>query len=400
LAADTSYTLHSGWGEWWLPKNYAKHGGAIDGLFNGIFWLTMIVMVVVEIVLVVFCIKYRHNPAKAKGKFIHGNTRLEMIWTLIPAVILAIVALASKHVWDRYRYAEEYDNSPQTEVMVIGEQFQWNFVYPGKDKQFGQYLAFPHASDAKFRSKKYEDAQAEIVKEIIENPLGQNKNWEDKEAEHGKDDDYDRAPGRPLILPVERPIAVRLSSKDVIHDFFLPNFRVKLDALPGMSGRLNFTAMREAQSTEDVDIGSSRLTDRAKEGEGKGYKIWIDSNTPTAIKLPSEEVSQISYALNGVDEAGNKVQIASRQELSLTNIANLKRAGVKKVTIISKPFELVCEELCGAGHTTMRGEVWMVSGPQYDAFREKGDPDTGPNRVATGIKPSGATTQPSIASTR
>jgi len=109
LADAPSHTVRPGWGEWWLPYNYAKHGGAIDSMFNFIFWLTTIVLIIVQVVLVYFMIKYRHKPSLVKGKFIHGNTRLEMAWTLIPAVILAVLALASKHIWDRYRYAEEYD---------------------------------------------------------------------------------------------------------------------------------------------------------------------------------------------------------------------------------------------------------------------------------------------------
>src|SRR5207302_10375334 len=76
--------------------------------------------------------------------------------------------------------------------------------------------------------------------------------------------EYARNPGRPIILPVGTPIAVRLSSKDVIHDFFLPNFRVKLDALPGMYGRLNFTAVAEAQSTKQLRLDDPDLIAHAQ----------------------------------------------------------------------------------------------------------------------------------------
>ncbi len=375
--ADTAHTVRPGWGEWWLPYNYSKHGVAIDGMFNFIFWLTTIVLIIVQVVLVIFLFKYKFDPAKKKGVFIHGNTRLEMIWTMIPAVILAGMALASKSIWDQYRYAEDYDSTPQTEVLVIGEQFQWNFVYPGKDGKFGQYMAYAQPSDPAYRKLKYDEALKKINADIIDNPLGQNQSWDDLEAKPGQDDDYDHNPGRPLILPVNRPIAVKLSSKDVIHDFFLPNFRVKLDALPGMMGRINFTAMPEAQSTEDLSLDDPKMMAaalKAEKKEGNAYKIWIDSNTPHAIMMPSGEVSQVNYALNGKGKDGNVLQVKSREDLSPDRIAALKAAGITRVTAVTKPFELVCEELCGQGHYKMQGNIYFVSPAQYDAFIQKKEP--------------------------
>src|SRR3982074_2968870 len=68
LADAPAHTVRPGWGEWWLPYNYAKHGGAIDSMFNFIFWLTTIVLIIVQVVLVYFMIKYRHKPSLVKGK--------------------------------------------------------------------------------------------------------------------------------------------------------------------------------------------------------------------------------------------------------------------------------------------------------------------------------------------
>jgi cytochrome c oxidase subunit II len=395
-----AHTVRPGIGHWWLPYNYSKHGVAIDAMFNAIFWLTTIVFIAVEVVLVVFMIKYRHRPGQVKGKFIHGNTRLEMIWTLIPAVILAVLALASKHIWDRFRYAEEYDRTPQIEVLVVGEQFQWNFVYPGKDGKFGQYLAFPTPADPKYRKLKYEEALKKINADIIENPLGQNQEFDnDPEAKPGQDDDYDHNPGRPLILPVTKPIAVRLSSKDVIHDFFLPNFRVKLDALPGMQGRINFTATAEAQSTEDLSIDDTRLVGEAQKyakGEvAAPFAIWIDSATPGAVKVDAAEVSQVNYALK--DANGQEI-IQSRKPLTLDAIAALKRAGVTRVTAITRVFELACEELCGQGHYKMQSQIYFVSPDQYARFIAKDVPSQAAPKAAPGIAATPAA--PSVASTK
>src|SRR5207248_9572397 len=98
--------LAAGWGEWWLPQNYSKHGHDVDTLFNWIFWITMVAWVLTTVLMVWFLIQYRYRPGN-RGKFIHGNTRLEMVWTLVPAFILAAIAFFSKQVWNDIRFAQE-----------------------------------------------------------------------------------------------------------------------------------------------------------------------------------------------------------------------------------------------------------------------------------------------------
>src|SRR5262245_2909686 len=97
--------VKEGWGSWWLPPDHSAHGPGIDSLFNWIFWITMVAWILVTVVMVVFMIQYRHRPNVAKARFTHGNSKLEMTWTVVPAIILAILALASKKVWDDYRYS-------------------------------------------------------------------------------------------------------------------------------------------------------------------------------------------------------------------------------------------------------------------------------------------------------
>src|SRR5947209_3362406 len=256
------------WADWWLPHNYSAHGGAIDSLFVVIFWITMIALIIVQASLVIFLIRYRHSAKRAKGHFIHGNTRVEMAWTLAPAVILATLALASKGVWDNYRY-NEGEKDGRSQIMVIGEQFKWNVVYPGPDGKIGKYLQFPKLSDPKFRTFDSRRARQKINDYITdENPLGKPAN--EKDDPYGQDDDWDKVPGRAVVIPYDKPIDVVLGSKDVLHDFFLPNFRVKLDALPGTLGHIYFRAKK--QSTVDTEIDNVALNER----------LWIDRDTPGA----------------------------------------------------------------------------------------------------------------------
>src|SRR5687767_5967797 len=107
----------------------------------------MITFVGVELLLVYFLIKYRARPDRKKAVFTHGNTRLEMAWTLAPALILALLALGSKKVWDNFRYSPDLTNPNRAKVLVVGERFKWNIIYPGVDGKFGRYLIYPKASD-------------------------------------------------------------------------------------------------------------------------------------------------------------------------------------------------------------------------------------------------------------
>jgi cytochrome c oxidase subunit II len=366
------------WSDWWLPPNYSAHGGAMDALFVVIFWITLIALIIVQVTLVYFLIKYRHSAKRSKSHFIHGNTRVEMAWTLAPAVILAILALASKGVWHNYRYNES-EKDERSQIMVVGEQFKWNVVYPGPDGKVGKYLAFPKLSDPKFRTLDSRRARSSINKYINdENPMG--KPVSTKDDPYGQDDDWAMDPGRPVVIPYDKPIDIVLGSKDVLHDFFLPNFRVKLDAVPGMLGHIYFRAQK--QSTVDTPIENVALNQR----------LWIDRDTPGAkgggdngaymLADPKNAGMTIatSQTLEGLARArlaaNNPTPTAQQLEEAGKELkADLKAAGVTHVSTFV-PFEVVCEELCGQGHATMRGEMIVVSPRQYTNFIYHNEPPT------------------------
>jgi heme/copper-type cytochrome/quinol oxidase subunit 2 len=366
-----------GWG-WWLPPNHSVHGDAIDVIFNWIFWITTIVMILVEVTMVIFCIKYRDQGKRPKATFIHGNTRLEMVWTVIPAVIFAIIALYSKKVWDSYRYAEVQED--HAEILVVGEQFKWNVVYPGPDGKLGDYLVFPQPTDTAitdvdgtkrpdFRKFPYEEALKKINNYILQNnPLGQDPTGPN--AQYAKDDDYDHQPGRAVIIPCGKQVRVWISSKDVIHDFYLPNFRVKLDAVPGMKGHVDFTAKPDSQSTKTLPIDDAGLLDKV---------AWV---SPSTTKGAVYDKQLKNYFLP--DPKTKKALVHSlKDRIDANMIKACKAAGITELTAVVKPYEVVCEELCGQGHTTMKAEFYVVSQEEYQDFVTKGAaPTTKPSNLA------------------
>lgn len=394
-------TPDEGLGKYWLPPNHSAHGDDIDMLFIWIFWITMIIFVVVEVVLVVFLVKYRSRPGR-RGVFTHGNTKLEMTWTLAPALILIALALYTKRVWDVYRYGEAAQASDKAKLLVIGQQFKWSVVYPGPDGELGAYLRYPRTSDPQYAWMPYDQAKQAIEDHVrADNPLGRYVNPDNK-ADPGLDDDWTKYPGRPVIVPVNRPIEISLSSKDVLHDFFLPNFRVKLDAVPNLHGKIHFKALKQSTSTAPVALAEIP----------PDKKVWIDQNTPTArfstssktwfIPDPADKRKRREWlsSLDRLDDGARarllrkKVKIDQITPQMLADEvaafrADLAKAGITQLTVVDTPFEIVCEELCGLGHATMNGEFLVVSQQEYADFVNREALGKNP-----GTKPPAAATQP------
>ena len=188
---------------WWLPPQYSTFGPAIDGLFTAILIITGIAFVIVEAGLIWFAIKYRGRPGR-KAFYTHGFIKAEVIWTAIPAVTVVALGLVSNHYWVQMKGRK----SIPADAMPIGvhvKQFEWNFTHPGPDGQLET------ADDIKLRNQ--------------------------------------------LHIVVDKPVVVHLEAEDVIHSFFVPEFRVKQDAVPGM----HITAWFQATKTGEFEIGCAEL---------------------------------------------------------------------------------------------------------------------------------------------
>jgi hypothetical protein len=256
-------------------------------------------------------------------------------------------------------------------------------VFPGPDQKLGTYLAYPRPTDPEYRTMTYPKALAAIGKYINDtNPLGQ-RIEKNNPSDPGKDDDYAKNPGRPLILPVQRTIDIHLTSKDVLHDFFLPTFRVKLDAVPGMRGHIIFKGVPEGRSTQVL----------ALEKVPADKPIWLDPSTPGVVaagnpkryRLPDptdrNPVARRRAMLDSLDslDAGARrrlqrggttvEQMKADPSLVAAEVeklrADLAKMGITQFSTVVKPHEIVCEELCGLGHGKMRGEMLMVSNEEY-----------------------------------
>ncbi|MBI4279692.1 MAG: cytochrome c oxidase subunit II [Armatimonadetes bacterium] len=186
--------------QWWMPPVASQHGGEIDRLFTVTLVITGVVFILVQATLGFFVMRFSERNVVSAIHWPEHHS-LELTWILVPAAALTVLTLMGGLVWTRVHAAPPADAMT---VEVTGEQFAWRIRYPGKDGVFGRTDPRRIAAD---------------------NPLGLAP---DDQA--GKDDIVLAAE---LRLPEGRPVRVRLRAKDVLHSFFLPNHRVKQDAVPG-----------------------------------------------------------------------------------------------------------------------------------------------------------------------
>lgn len=239
----------------------SNHGLLIDRMLEITFWLTGVVFVITQVLLFWYSFKYQESDKRKAHYFPHDN-RLELLWTVVPAIALSVLVGFGLVYW--YRITGKAP-AEAMEVEITGSQFKWEFRYPGKDSILG---------------KKY----FKKIDAGANNPLGQL--WEDQ-ANH---DDIYIPDGEPMHLVKGRPVRLIINAKDVIHDVGLIHFRMKMDAVPGTPTTMWFTPIKTTKEKQ------------------------IETNNPNFV------------------------------------------------------YEISCDQMCGEGHTKMRGTIIVEEQAEFDAW--------------------------------
>jgi cytochrome c oxidase subunit 2 len=239
-----------------MPESASAEADTIDSLTYLILWITGITFVGVQGLLIVFLFKYRARPGQ-KAKYTHGNHAVELVWTVAPALILVFLAVYQMGLWIDLKKGTPEDNRGATEVQIVAKQFEWNIRYAGPDGQFGT-----------------------------------------------KDDRMTLAD---FVVPVNHPVNVKLRSLDVLHSFYLPHFRFKQDAVPGLT--IPFWFRPTKLSSERLPV----MGRDPKELE-KHREVWVEKHP--------------------------------------------------------KYWDIVCAELCGNSHTSMAGRLYVVSDEDYAKWQK------------------------------
>jgi cytochrome c oxidase subunit 2 len=170
----------------WFPTPASTQAGPIDHLFDVLIWTSVPIFVLVTTIVLFSVVKFRMRPGEENldGPPIHGNTRLEVVWTAIPAIILVVLC---SYAWVVLVDIEEAQAN-EMRINVTGQQFAWTFEYPQSGGK----------------------------------PIKSNQ----------------------LYLPKDRPVRFYVKALDVIHDFWVPAFRMKVDAVPGIETKYRITPNR------------------------------------------------------------------------------------------------------------------------------------------------------------
>lgn len=249
---------------WWLPRNVSTFGPGIDGLFYLILSITGFFFILTEVILVYAMYKFAWDPNR-KSTYTHGNHRLEMIWTLIPGSILFFLALWQIGVWVDVKYQTRMPRPEDAGLQfeVLARQWEWRLRYPSVDRFLSWQRDPLKARD--FASNPHVD-DIRLVNEVHV--------WK----------------GEKILL--------YLKTQDVLHSFFLPNLRLKQDAVPGRTIPVWF-AVTEA----NVKVVEDPLTRQ---------KRWVEKDNPRTGETDPDMV-----------------------------------------------WELACAEFCGSRHSLMRGKLYV-----------------------------------------
>ena len=216
----------------WLPENISTFGAEIDSLFYLIYYITGAVFLLVTVLMVAFLILYRYREGR-RATYSHGHTTLELIWTIVPAIILVVLSFMSQATWGNIK---GHLPPSQLQIQVTAKQFAWEMLYPGPDGEFGT------ADDLQLDNE--------------------------------------------LHVPVNKVVRVILRSKDVIHSFFLPNLRLKQDAVPGRGIGVWFEATKpgryELPCAELCGFGHYTMRGFLIVHPADEYEKWVKEHWPSS----------------------------------------------------------------------------------------------------------------------
>ncbi len=233
---------------WWMPPNAAAHGVVLDRLMR---WdiAAMAGCFVLANVLLVWLMWRPRRERRAPSAW-----HVELIPLALITLLYVAMTVTAEHVWASQRF--EGPAPAALPVEVVGQQFQWYFHYPGVDATYGR-------------------SRSDLINAALGDPLGL-----DPADDHSRDDIV----ASELVLPVGREVDLQLRAHDVIHGFFVPQMRLKQNALPGQLLHVHFTPAAAGTypilCSQICGSGHARMQARMRVVSAAEYATWLAQHAP------------------------------------------------------------------------------------------------------------------------
>jgi len=320
----------------WLPPMLTTHGGDIDKLITILHYFMAALFIGWGIFYCYCVLNFRARPGhKATYQPVKGKVSKYLEVAVALFEVFLLVGLSSP-VWAKYKNDKPGSDQNPLTVRVTAKQFEWQFHYPGPDGKFS-------ATDPKFITES--------------NPAGLNES-----DPAGKDD---LVFVNEFYAPTGRPIILEITSRDVIHSFFIPTMRVKQDAVPGMRIPIWFTINEDATTAKI----SQEMTQEFPIAKAED---WYRLRHHVAVEDYKGKDGVVILAKG--DTLGQTLEAGGKA------IEKLKAAGITSLKMTPRnPLEVVCAQLCGNNHYTMKAQIYTFPQAEFnkwytDAVEKKNKP--------------------------
>ena len=207
------------------PTSVTEQGRTIHGLYNFFMWVAAVVFLVVSALILWSIVRYRRRDDELP-KQIHGNNTLELVWTLIPTVLVAVLIAATVQAQDKVLHR----SSDAVQLKVTGFQWSWQFDYPEGVRVIGQPKQRPT-----------------------------------------------------MVVPVGRPIQIELVSVDVVHSFYVPKTLFKRQAIPGFPNHFELTfdqvGTYPGQCAQFCGVAHADMLFDVRVVSQSEYESWLRANS-------------------------------------------------------------------------------------------------------------------------
>lgn len=289
------------------------HGEWIDNLFWATMAVTLFIFILTNVLLFYFSFRYQYKPDRV-AKYFPDNVKLEIAWTLIPALVLTGLVIGGLSVWNDITEQPAEDAEV---VEIMGYQFAWAVRYPGRDKKLGVY------------DYRLIDASNLFGMDLTD------------------PNSYDDFSPIELHLPKGKEVLFKIRARDVLHSVYAPHFRLKMDAVPGMPTHFKFTPskttaeMRQELGNPDFNYEiacaevcgrghfSMRLVvvvDEQEEFENwkKEQPTWLELNEDYLERIPEQyrEMARIKSGFSGEGKNETATEASSSEENGSENENN------------------------------------------------------------------------------